>query len=126
VWNNPNTTDQDRKRLTRLLIEDVTLTRSDGVIAQVRFRGGKTQSISLSAPRKSYQTWITQPEVVQEIDHLLNEHTDQETADILNERGFHAGKGGNILKIGLLTTLAKKVELHTIGSCGQPITAVPR
>jgi hypothetical protein len=28
--------------------------------------------------------------------------------------------------IGLLTKLAKKVELRTIGSCDQPIAAVPR
>ena len=98
VWNNPNTTDQDRKRLVRLLIEDVTLTRAEGIIAQVRFRGGKTQSIALSAPRKSYQIWITPPEVIQAIDQLLNEHTDQETADILNERGFHTGKGDSFTK----------------------------
>jgi DNA invertase Pin-like site-specific DNA recombinase len=102
VWNNANTTDQDRKRLVRLLIEDVTLTRSeDGVLAQVRFRGGKTQSLSLSAPLKSYQTWITQPEVVQEIDRLLDEHTDQQVADILNQRGLRAGKGGAFTKISI-------------------------
>ena len=101
VWNNVNTTDQDRKRLVRLLIEDVTLTRTNGVIAQVRFRGGKTQSLSLSAPLKSYQTWITQPEVVQEIDCLLEEHTDQQVADILNQRGLSAGKGGHFTGLGV-------------------------
>ena len=112
VWNNVNTTDQDRKRLVRLLIEDVTLTRTDGVIAQVRFRGGKTQSLSLSAPLKSYQTWITQPEVVQEIDCLLEEHTDQQVADILNQRGLCSGKGKAFTRV-LIGNLRRSYRLKS-------------
>jgi DNA invertase Pin-like site-specific DNA recombinase len=112
VWNNVKTTDQDRKRLVRLLIEDVTLTLSDGVIAQVRFRGGKTQSLALSAPLKSYQTWITQPEVVQEVDRLLEEHTDQQVADILNQRGLCSGKGKAFTRV-LIGNLRRSYRLKS-------------
>lgn len=94
VWHDPHTTDQNRKRIVRLLVEDVTLTKTDEITAQVRFRGGAVQTLTITAARPSWKTWITTPEVIQVIDDLLNEHTDQQVATILNERGLHAGKGG--------------------------------
>ena len=40
VWRDPRMTDRDRKRLLRLLIEDVTLLKTRQVVTlQVRFRG---------------------------------------------------------------------------------------
>ena len=94
VWYASTTTDRDRKRMLRLLIEDVTLIKNPRqLVVQVRFRGGLAKSLTLAAPQQSWQTWQTAPEVVAEINHLLNDHTDQEVAMILAERGLHAGKG---------------------------------
>jgi len=93
VWNDPHTTDQNRKRLVRLLLEDVTLIKTHEVTLQVRFRGGATQVLAIAAARRSWQTWVTAPEIIQMINVLLNEHTDQQVATILNERGLHTGKG---------------------------------
>jgi DNA invertase Pin-like site-specific DNA recombinase len=95
VWNDPHTTDRDRKRLIRLLVEDVTLIKTDKVTLQVRLRGGATQTLTIPAAQKSWQTWATTPELVQMIDGLLNEYTDEQIATILNERGLHPGKGGS-------------------------------
>ena len=39
LWQNPNTPDRERKRLVRLLLEDVTLIRKDEITAHVRFKG---------------------------------------------------------------------------------------
>jgi hypothetical protein len=94
VWNNPHTTDHDRKRLVRLLVEDVTLIKTHEVTLQVRFRGGATQTLTLPAALQCWQMVETDPETVQTIDVLLNEYTDQQVAAILNERGIRPGKGG--------------------------------
>jgi DNA invertase Pin-like site-specific DNA recombinase len=94
VWNDPHTTDRDRKRLLRLLVEDVTLIKTHAVTIHVRFRGGATQTLVIPAARRIWQTWETAPEVVQAIDALLDQYTDQQIAMILNERGLHPGKGG--------------------------------
>lgn len=94
VWHDPHTTDHDRKRLVRLLIEDVTLIKSHAITAQVRFRGGATQTLNIPLARPSWQTWETAPEVVRRIDTLLNDYTDGQIAMLLNEGGFHPGKGG--------------------------------
>jgi DNA invertase Pin-like site-specific DNA recombinase len=93
VWQDPHTTDHDRKRLLRLLIEDVTLTKTDVLSLQVRFRGGATQTLTLPVAQPAWKAWVTAPEVVQLIDTLLNEYTDGQVAEILNERGWHSGKG---------------------------------
>lgn len=93
VWNDPQTTDHDRKRLVHLLLEDVTLTRTPEILIQVRFRGGATRTLTLPAPQRTWQTWKASPELVQLVDTLLNEHTDEQIAAILNERGLKTGKG---------------------------------
>ncbi len=93
VWNDPQTTDHDRKRLVHLLLEDVTLTRTPEILIQVRFRGGATQTLTLPTPQKPWQAWKASPELVRLVDSLLNEHTDEQVAAILNERGLKTGKG---------------------------------
>ena len=94
LWQAPTTSDHDRKRMLRLLVEDVTLLKGDEALAvHVRFRGGDTRSLSLPRPVPSWKTWLTPAETVDEIDRLLDDHTDAEIADKLNERGFRSGKG---------------------------------
>ncbi len=94
VWNDPHTTDRDRKRLVRLMLEDVTLIKTHEVTLHVRFRGGATQTLSIPAARPPWQTYVTPPKVVQMIDSLLNQSTDEQVAAILNQRGLHTSKGG--------------------------------
>src|SRR6266851_3025281 len=45
LWRDPATPQRERKRMVRLLLEDVTLVKADEVVAQIRFRGGATQKI---------------------------------------------------------------------------------
>jgi DNA invertase Pin-like site-specific DNA recombinase len=52
LWNHPKTPDRERKRMARLLLEDVTLFREQEIIVQVRFRGGVTQKLQLPLPRR--------------------------------------------------------------------------
>ena len=93
LWRDERTSDQDRKRLVRLLVEDVTLTREPEVVAKVRLKGGALQTLHLGKPLQSWETWQTDPKVIEEIDRLLNECTDREIAERLNQDGFKSGKG---------------------------------
>ena len=78
--------------MVRLLIEDVTLVRGEQITAHVRFKGGATRTITLPRPRKSWETWQTSPEVLAQIDHLLDDYTDNEVAEKLNQQGLRSGK----------------------------------
>jgi DNA invertase Pin-like site-specific DNA recombinase len=91
LWRDPGTPNRERKRMVRLLIEDVTLLKAEQALANVRFRGGATHTIRLPLPRSAAQLRRTDPAVLAEIDRLLDEHTDGEVADILNARGLRPG-----------------------------------
>ena len=93
VWNNPATPARERKRMIRLLIEDVTLTKGEDITVQIRFKGGAAETHHLPLPKSAWQERQHSPEVIDAIDCLLDEHTDSEVANILNERGMQSGTG---------------------------------
>ncbi len=91
LWRDPATPQRERKRMVRLLLEDVTLVKVDEVVAHIRFRGGATHTLRLPLPLSAPELRKTQPAVVAEIDRLLDNHTDVEIADVLNARGLRPG-----------------------------------
>jgi hypothetical protein len=101
LWQDPNTPDRERKRMARLLLEDVTLTKGKDIVIRVRFKGGATDVLTLPLPRRVYALRKLSPAVIQEIDRLLDLHTADEIANILNQRGLHAGAGGPFDAVGI-------------------------
>ena len=53
----------------------------------VRLRGGATRSLTLAKPLPIAQIRKTKPEVVAEIDALLDHYCDREVAEVLNRQG---------------------------------------
>jgi DNA invertase Pin-like site-specific DNA recombinase len=93
LWRDPNTPDRERKRMTRLLLEDVTILRAGTIVLQIRFKGGATRTLTVPIPLSAWQQRATSPEVVKEIDRLLEDNTDGQIAAILNEHGIRSGEG---------------------------------
>jgi DNA invertase Pin-like site-specific DNA recombinase len=93
LWREPSTPDRERKRMVRLLIEDVTLRKSDHVAVHVRFKGGAARSFTLPVATNWCVLRENSPEVVAEIDRLLDHHTPSQIAAILNQRGIRTGAG---------------------------------
>jgi DNA invertase Pin-like site-specific DNA recombinase len=93
LWREPRTADRERKRIVRLLIEDVTLIKGECITAHIRFKGGATQSRTVSVPQPSWKTWLTNPDVMAKIDQLLDSHTEGEIAAILNDQNLRSGQG---------------------------------
>ncbi len=93
LWADPATPPRERKRMTRLLVEDVTLAKTDRVHLHVRFRGGTTTSLTVPIPPAAWQARQTQPDTVALLDQLLDEHTDADTAKQLNAAGHRSGAG---------------------------------
>lgn len=80
IWNNPSVEPRERKRILRLLVEDVTLINGEMIQVHIRLRGGATRSLSLVKPLPIAQIRKTKPEVVTEIDSLLDHCCDREIA----------------------------------------------
>lgn len=93
LWQDPNTPDREKKRMVRLLLEDVTLLKGDQIQVHVRFKGGVLKSLSLPRPLSAPYLRKTPADIVREVDRLLDQHTNREVAAILNEKGMRSGSG---------------------------------
>ncbi|RZB32454.1 MAG: hypothetical protein SRB2_04459 [Desulfobacteraceae bacterium Eth-SRB2] len=52
LWKDPKTPLREKKRIIRLLVEDVTLIKNDQIIANVRFKGGAQKNLTIRFRRK--------------------------------------------------------------------------
>ncbi len=92
MWQDPQTPDRERKRMARLLIEDVTLIRSpEQATAHIRFKGGAAQTLQAPVRRRS-----TDPRAVAMAQRLLEDHHDHTSiAEVLNQAGIKTARGTN-------------------------------
>jgi DNA invertase Pin-like site-specific DNA recombinase len=93
LWNDPATPQRERKRMVRLLIEDITLVRDQQITAHLRLKGGQTHTLTLPIPPPVWQARQTDPDTFKLIDRLLDDHTDAQTAELLNHAGRRTGTG---------------------------------
>jgi len=112
VWRNPKTPQRERKRMTRLLVEDVTLIKRDALSVHVRFKGGASQTLSLPLPQAAWQKRQTPKQIVYKIDRLLDSHTEGQIASILNDRGFTSGEG-RAFNVGIIGAIRRHYALKT-------------
>jgi DNA invertase Pin-like site-specific DNA recombinase len=112
VWQDPKTPDRERKRMARLLLEDVTLRRGEDVTVQVRFKGGATHQLQVPLPKSVTITRKTNLAFIHEMDRLLNEHSESEVAQILNERGWRSSTG-QVFSLTLVQGLRRTYRLKS-------------
>lgn len=98
VWHAEQTTNEDRKRLLGLLIEDITLLRSGYQVAvKLRLRGGRTHElppVDLPLPRATVVRRDATPEALAELEALLEAgYHDRAAAQELNQRGLRDSRG---------------------------------
>ena len=104
IWNDPRVDFRDRKRIVRLLIDDVTLSKAQTITAHVRLPGGATRTLVLERPLPIAQIRKFKPELVVTVDQLLDQHCDREIANILNRDGWRTweGKPFNLKKVAFI------------------------
>jgi hypothetical protein len=86
---------RERKRLLRLLVTDVTLTRqpTGDITANVRLTGGQNHALHIPRPRTATEQHTTPPATIDLIEQLLEDHPTHEVAAILNDRHITGGWG---------------------------------
>jgi DNA invertase Pin-like site-specific DNA recombinase len=101
IWQDPRVDSRERKRIVRLLIDDVTLIKSQMITAHVRLSGGAPRTLVLERPLPIAQIRKFKPELVAMVDQLLDQYCDREIADILNRDGWRTwdGKPFNLKKV---------------------------
>ena len=94
LWNDPATPDRERKRMARLLIEDVTLTRGEAIAVGIRLRGGALRQMTVPLRLCASVRYRTPDKALVEMNELLDHHPEAEVAAILNDHGHRTGYGG--------------------------------
>lgn len=94
LWHDPKTSHRDRKRMVRLLLEDVTLKRSDhGVGIHIRFKGGAIKELHSPLPLPAWEARKTKSEIVQQVNELLETYDESQVAEKLNAAGLQSSCG---------------------------------
>lgn len=93
VWNDPRTSAKQRKQMVRLLIEDVTLLKTDVIHVKVRFKGGDSMERCVPIPPRIWEMHQTSTEVIERIREMAPTKTNSEIADKLNQQQLHSGTG---------------------------------
>ena len=112
LWSNPHTAQRDRKRMVRLLVDDVTLHKTDRIHLHVRLRGGQNRSLAVAIPPTSWQARQTRPDTVKTLDRLLDTHTDAEAAETLNAEGHRSGEN-KPFTAGIVVHVRRKYHLRS-------------
>lgn len=99
VWRDPRTPSRERKRMLRLLVEDITLTRADTIRVQIRWKGGATTSLDRPLPLSAPDLRRTPAATVELVRALATEKTDVQIADALNARWRRSGTGQPFTRI---------------------------
>ena len=93
VWHDPRTAMRERKRMLRLLIEDVTLLRARAIQIAIRWKGGATTTVERPVPLDAPALRRTPAAIVEMIRGLATEQTDRQVAETLNRRWLRSGTG---------------------------------
>jgi hypothetical protein len=114
IWQDPRVDCRERKRIVRLLIDDVTLIKAQTITAHVRLSGGATRTLVLERPLPIAQIRKFKPELVAEVDRLLDHHCDREIAEILNHDGWRTweAKPFNLKKVTCIRSAYKLSSRH--------------
>jgi hypothetical protein len=95
VWHDPRTAMRERRRMLRLLIEDVTLLRAHAIQIQIRGKGGATMTLERSLPLTAPDLRRTPAAIVELIRALATDQTDRQVAATLHGRELRSGQPFN-------------------------------
>ncbi|MBU1340583.1 MAG: hypothetical protein KKD66_03005 [Proteobacteria bacterium] len=73
----------------------ISLVKKEQIIAQTRYRGGKTTTLKLPLPLNACQGLKTPQHVLTKMNELFNKYTDSQVADKLNRQGLKSGAGND-------------------------------
>ena len=92
----PTTRNQDKKRIARCLVEQVTVKVPDEdapLKAEVHWAGGEVTPIKVAKGRTGIHRYATDPEIVDLVRRLAEEFSDEQIARILHRKRLRTSKG---------------------------------
>lgn len=96
AWNNPNVTNETRKKIIRLLISEIVVDVADDTISLIiHWQGGDHTHLEVQKNRAGQTRWSTDADVIELIRVLARQMSDTSIAAVLNRSGKQTGRGNN-------------------------------
>jgi DNA invertase Pin-like site-specific DNA recombinase len=96
VWRASTTQSKDRKRMLRLLVDDITVHRlpdARQIIMHIRWRGGSCTDTTVDLPRPIADRLRYTPEIVDTVRDLARQLSDAQIVEELNRQGLRSSRG---------------------------------
>ena len=96
LWNSEQTPYKQKKQLIRLMIEDITVKRLDQprqLLLQIRWKGGKQESLTVPIPLKQADKVRYPEETIEQIRDLAQTLHDPKIAETLNQLNVKSSSG---------------------------------
>lgn len=103
IWNAPSSTPVEKKRIIRVLIEDITVLseKKPDFSIGIRFRSGRVEHLSLKNPLPCADRRRHTDDTITIIRDLASSMDDYEIADCLNQDGLTTPEGKNFTYAGV-------------------------
>jgi DNA invertase Pin-like site-specific DNA recombinase len=115
LWVASTTAPRDRKRIVRLLVRDITVTKgpdSRDVRLNVRWQGGETETLQVKLPPKHQDAIRYSPSFVERIRGLAVNHHDDEIVALLRGEGCRSTTTGKPITRGTIRWLRYKHRIQ--------------
>ena len=96
VWHASTTQSKDRKRMLRLLVDDITVQRlpdTRQIIMHIRWHGGSCSDTTVELPRSVAERLRYAPEIVDKVRALALQLCDAQIVEELNRQGLRSSRG---------------------------------
>lgn len=109
IWNDPQTPSREKKRIARLILEDVTITAdASTIILGVRFKGGATKTVEIPWVSRDLRLVKMEQEAVSQVRSLLIAGlTNQQIAASLNLEGLSTVGGKPYAECNVMSLIQK-------------------
>jgi len=96
VWDSVGTSIETRKKIIRLLIEEIIVdVVADKIELVIHWHGGDHTPLSVKKNKAGQNRWVTDADVVEFVRVLARHMPDQSTASVLNRSGKSTGRGNS-------------------------------
>jgi DNA invertase Pin-like site-specific DNA recombinase len=113
VWNDPRTSNKEKKRIARSLLEDVTLSAdASTVVLGIRFKGGATKVIEIPKIKRDLNLVNMEQAAAEEIKAMiLDGRTNLEIVDALGEKGYTIGYRAKPFNVNSVNYMVQRHDL---------------
>lgn len=109
AWNNPDVTNETRKKIVRLLIKEIVVDTSENTIDLIiHWQGGDHTRLTVKKNRAGQTRWSTDDDVIGLIEALARHMPDKSIAAVLNRSRKQTGRGNTWTRMRICSVRNQK------------------